>query len=64
MKAKKKTIKEIEFSSLGVSAADIKVKMSKFSLPPEKPAVKMLAGDVSTQTLELVRCLRDEAKVL
>ncbi len=64
MKAKKKTIKEIEFASLNIPATDIKVKYSGFSLPADKPAVKMLAGDSSSQASSLVQLLRDEAKVL
>lgn len=64
MKAKKKVIKELESSALGVSAGDIKVKFEKFRMPPEKPATKMLAGDSTQQASDLVRLLRDEAKVL
>lgn len=64
MKAKKKVIKEVEFSSLNIPASDIKVKYSNFSLPAEKPPVKMIAGDSSAQASELVKLLRDEAKVL
>lgn len=64
MKAKKKTIKEIEFASLNIPASDIKIKYSQLSFPPDKPAVKMLSGDSSAQTSELVKLLRDEAKVL
>lgn len=64
MKAKKKVIKEIEFSSLNIPGADIKVKYSNFTLPAEKPPVKMLTGDSSTVASELVKLLRDEAKVL
>jgi electron transfer flavoprotein beta subunit len=64
MKAKKKVLKEIEFSSLGVGGDDQKTKYSQFSLPPEKPAVKLLSGDSSSQAAELVKLLRDEAKVL
>lgn len=64
MKAKKKTIKEIEFASLNIPATDIKVKYSGMTLPAEKPAVKMLSGDSSAQASELVKLLRDEAKVL
>lgn len=64
MKAKKKVIKEIEFSSLNIPASDIKVKYSGFTLPAEKPPVKMLSGDASAQAAELVKLLRDEAKVL
>ncbi len=64
MKAKKKVIKEIEFSSLNIPASDIKVRYSGYSLPPEKSPVKLLSGDSSAQVTELVKLLRDEAKVL
>jgi len=64
MKAKKKVIKEIEFASLNIPASDIKVKYTGFTLPAEKPPVKMLSGDSSAQVFELVKLLRDEAKVL
>lgn len=62
MKAKKKTIKEIEFASLNIPATDIKVRYSAMTLPPEKPAVKMVTGD--SAAADLVKLLRDEAKVL
>ena len=64
MKAKKKVLKEIEFASLNISASDQKVRLSQFSLPPEKPAVKMLSGDSTAQASELIKLLRDEAKAL
>lgn len=64
MKAKKKVLKELEASALGVNDGEIKVKYSGFALPPEKPAVKMITGDGAQQSSELVRLLRDEAKVL
>lgn len=64
MKAKKKVIKEIDFASLGISASEQKVKYTQFALPPEKPAVKLLSGDASAQAAELIKLLRDEAKVL
>lgn len=64
MKAKKKTIKEVEFSSLGIAPTEQKVKYTGYTLPPEKPSVKLLTGDVSSQVSQLVTCLRDEAKVL
>lgn len=63
MKAKKKTIKEVDFASLNTGTAG-KTKILKFDLPPEKPPVKMLSGDASAQALALVHALRDEAKVL
>ena len=64
MKAKKKVIKELEIASLGVSSTDQKVKYVSYSLPAEKPAVKLLAGDAGAQVNELIKLLRDEAKVL
>lgn len=64
MKAKKKEIKEIEISALGVADADYKVKMSEYELPPERPSCKMLAGDPGAQANQLVRFLREEAKVI
>ncbi len=64
MKAKKKVIKEVEFSTLGIAPTEQKVKYTGYTLPPEKPSVKLLTGDVSSQVSQLVTCLRDEAKVL
>ncbi len=64
MKAKKKAIREFDLGSLGVSDSDRKVVYKQYTLPPEKPAVKLLQGDASTQATELVKLLRDEAKAL
>lgn len=64
MKAKKKVLKELDAAALGVAAGDTKLKLSGFSLPAEKPPVKMISGDSAAQTSELVKLLRDEAKVL
>lgn len=63
MKAKKKVVKELEISSLGINTEN-KVKYAGYSLPADKSPVKMLAGDAATQSHELVKLLRDEAKVL
>jgi electron transfer flavoprotein beta subunit len=63
MKAKKKTIKELDINSLNTGAT-AKTKTLSLELPPEKPAVKMLSGDVMAQVSGLVNALRDEAKVL
>jgi len=64
MKAKKKVIKEIELASLNITAADQKVKYVGYTLPADKPPVKLLSGDSTAQTTELIKLLRDEAKVL
>ncbi|PWU19609.1 MAG: electron transfer flavoprotein subunit beta [Bdellovibrio sp.] len=63
MKAKKKVIKEIDSASLGVDLSP-RTKIASLELPPEKPPVRLISGDVAAQVQELVRSLRDEAKVL
>lgn len=63
MKAKKKVLKELDLAGLGVEVHTV-TQFSHFRLPPEKPATKIISGDVTTQVSELVRLLRDEAKVL
>lgn len=64
MKAKKKTIKELSLSDLSVDSGDIKVKYSSFTMPPDRPEVKMIAGDPQEQAQKLVQLLRQEAKVI
>ncbi len=64
MKAKKKVLKEIDGSTLGLPADLPKVTFSKISLPPEKPAVKMVSGDPADQAAQLVQLLMNEVKVL
>lgn len=64
MKAKKKPLKEYDLAGLGVDANHMKVTFTEFELPAEKPAVKMIEGDPAVQAKELVRLLREEAKVL
>ncbi len=63
MKAKKKTIKELDFAAVAAGAT-AKLKTLALELPPEKPPVKILSGDASAQVSALVKALRDEAKVL
>lgn len=64
MKAKKKVIKEYDVASLGIQDSDRKVLYSQFSLPAEKPPVRLLQGETGAQVTELVHLLRDEAKAL
>ena len=64
MKAKKKIIKEIEFSSLEISASEQKIKYADFTLPTEKPAAKHFTGGAASQVAQLVQALRNEAKVV
>ncbi len=66
MAAKKKTVETRDAAALGLSAADLapRTKVVALELPPARPAVRMIAGDVDTQVKELLRVLREEAKVL
>jgi electron transfer flavoprotein beta subunit len=66
MAAKKKTVETRDAAALGLSAADLapRTKVMALELPPARPAVRMIAGDVDTQVKELLRALREEAKVL
>ena len=64
MKAKKKPLKELALGDLGLSGADTKVTFSDYELPPEKPPVKFIEGEPADQAKELVKLLREEAKVL
>ena len=65
MAAKKKELKQISLSDVNVDLNALKtLTIDQFSLPAERGAVKMIEGDVSAQAAELVRALREEAKVI
>jgi len=64
MKAKKKEVKALKESDLGVSDADQKVRYKNLQLPPPKQAGKKISGDPATQAKELARLLHEEAKVI
>ncbi|HEY7862177.1 MAG TPA: electron transfer flavoprotein subunit beta/FixA family protein [Thermoanaerobaculia bacterium] len=68
MAAKKKPIAEKKLADLGVPEADpakAKVRWRKLELPPARQAVKLIpADDPAAAAKELVRLLREEAKVL
>jgi electron transfer flavoprotein beta subunit len=64
MKAKKKEIKEIDLSDLGIEASQGKVTLEKLESVPERSGAKMLEGSVDDQVTELVRILKDDEKVL
>lgn len=61
MKAKKKPVKEMTAAELG--AGQPKIKHVNYQMPPEKPKVKMVAGDPAAQAKELANLLMNEAKV-
>jgi len=64
MKAKKKEIKTLTFADLGIESETARVLDSDFQLPPERSAGKKLEGQPAEQVQELVRLLREEAKVI
>lgn len=69
MKAKKKEIRKVALADLPlkaeqVGAKGIVSKMIKYHSLPERAPVKMITGDAATQAHELVRLLREEAKVI
>ncbi len=64
MKAKKKPLKEMSLADLGFNSEQNKVHLTNFKMPPEKPPVKMISGEANQQAQELVKALREEAKVL
>jgi electron transfer flavoprotein beta subunit len=64
MKAKKKEIREIDLSELGIDASQGRVVIKKLETAPERSGAKMLEGSVDAQVTELVRILKEDEKVL
>ncbi|HCY84218.1 MAG TPA: electron transfer flavoprotein subunit beta/FixA family protein [Desulfobacteraceae bacterium] len=64
MKAKKKEIKEMTLSDLGVDENAGAMVLEKLELVPERTGAKMLDGDIDAQVTELVKILKEEEKVL
>ncbi|MEN8210637.1 MAG: electron transfer flavoprotein subunit beta/FixA family protein [Thermodesulfobacteriota bacterium] len=64
MKAKKKEIREIEFSSLDLDESNAMVEMEKLELVPERSGAKMIDGSVDDQAEQLVKILKQDEKVL
>ena len=63
MKAKSKPVEALKISDLKGDATN-KLELSNFRLPPEKAPGKILDGELGDQVKELVRLLREEAKVI
>ncbi|MYL62844.1 electron transfer flavoprotein subunit beta [Bacillus hwajinpoensis] len=66
MKAKKKPLEEIDYDDLDVDEDEIEAKTETIEvyLPPKKEAGKVLEGEIGDQVEELVKLLRQEAKVI
>lgn len=63
MKAKSKPVEALKLSEQK-GDAEAKVVYSNYRLPPEKAPGKILAGELPDQVNELVKLLREEAKVI
>ena len=68
MKAKRKPVVRYSPGDLGVEgtvgAGAAKAVHSDYQMPPARPEGRMLSGELSDQVRELVRALREDAKVL
>jgi electron transfer flavoprotein beta subunit len=66
MKAKKKEIKEVDLSGLGLLADDVKagISIEGLSTPKQERKNKMLEGDKQQVVQELIRILKEDEKVL
>jgi electron transfer flavoprotein beta subunit len=66
MAAKKKQISSQTVASLGLSAEDLKPRVSveQIILPPSRPPGKVLKGDASEAVPQLVKLLHEEAKII
>jgi electron transfer flavoprotein beta subunit len=66
MAAKKKQIAIQTLASLGLTADDLKPRISveQITLPPTRPPGKILKGEVSEVVPQLVKLLHDEAKLI
>lgn len=64
MKAKKMEIKKITLDAIGISEAQNRIRLLKLSAPAEKPQGRVIPGEAAAAVHELVRLLREEAKVL
>lgn len=64
MKAKKKKIHEIEFSSIDIGESQAMVEIEKLELVPERSGAKMIEGSVNDQADQIVKILRQDEKVL
>jgi len=64
MGAKKKEIKDVKASDLGVAAQPPELSTVKLEALPARPPGRIIQGDVQTAVKELVRSLREDAKAI
>jgi len=64
MKAKKKEVKQIGLTDLGIDPGGAKSEILKLTAAPERKGARMIPGTPREQAAELLRILREEEKVL
>lgn len=64
MKAKKIPIKKFTLEEAGITDVTTKIKREKLYAPPEKPQGRIIEGELEDAVKELVKVLKEEAKVL
>jgi electron transfer flavoprotein beta subunit len=64
MKAKKKEIRQMDLSGLGIHPSQGKTTMESLEIIPERSGAKMIQGSVDEQVTELIRVLKQDEKVL
>ena len=64
MKAKKKDIKQIDITELGLDMSVDRTELTQLEAVPARTAAKIIEGDTRERVIELVRILKEEEKVL
>jgi electron transfer flavoprotein beta subunit len=64
MGAKKKEIKDVKAGDLGLGAPERQLSLVALEALPPRPPGRVIPGDVAAAVKELVRALREEAKVI
>ena len=64
MKAKKKEIKKIDLSELGIDMSSAKLSLIKLEDAPSRSKAKMLSGTIPEMASEFLRIMKEEEKVL
>ena len=64
MKAKKIPIKKLSLQDVGITEINNKIRCEKLFAPPEKPQGKVIEGEPEEAVIELVKLLKEEAKVI
>jgi electron transfer flavoprotein beta subunit len=64
MGAKKKEIKDVKASDIGIAAEPPQLAVMNLEALPPRPPGRVIPGDVATAVKELVRSLREEAKAI